>query len=115
VLDGTVAFGLEGQEQAGGAGGFLLVPRGAAHTFGSGGEAVARLLVLHAPAMDAYYRHAARVGDEPSGQPPPLRPEAGRRVWPVLHIGCPGGRHRLTRTHLTTVVTAQAGESSTLG
>ncbi len=55
VLDGTVAFELDGQGQAGRAGGFLLVPRGAAHTFGNAGEAVARLLVLHAPAMDAYF------------------------------------------------------------
>jgi hypothetical protein len=34
---------------------FLLVPRGTAHTFGNAGEAEARLLVIHAPAMDAYF------------------------------------------------------------
>ena len=34
---------------------FVLVPRGTAHTFGNGGDARARLLVLHAPALDAYF------------------------------------------------------------
>ncbi len=31
------------------------MPRGAAHTFGNSGAEPARLLVLHAPAMDAYF------------------------------------------------------------
>ena len=35
VLDGTITFGLDEAELAGGAGDFLLVPRGAAHTFGN--------------------------------------------------------------------------------
>jgi hypothetical protein len=35
--------------------GFLLVPRGTAHTFGSAPGREARLLVIHAPAMDAYF------------------------------------------------------------
>jgi hypothetical protein len=30
-------------------------PRGAGHTFGNDGDEPARLLVLHAPAMDAYF------------------------------------------------------------
>jgi hypothetical protein len=32
-----------------------LIPRGSAHTFGNAGDAEARLLVIHAPAMDAYF------------------------------------------------------------
>src|SRR5579875_66947 len=55
VLDGTVTFVLDGSECSGRHGDFLLVPRGAAHTFGNGGAGTARLLVLHAPAMDAYF------------------------------------------------------------
>ena len=31
------------------------MPRGAGHTFGNRSEEPARLLVLHAPAMDAYF------------------------------------------------------------
>jgi mannose-6-phosphate isomerase-like protein (cupin superfamily) len=55
VLDGIITFVLDGVEQRGGRDDFLLVPRGAAHTFGNDGDEAARLLVLHAPAMDAYF------------------------------------------------------------
>ena len=55
VLEGTITFRLDDAELTGGACDFLLVPRGAAHTFGNQGEGPARLLVLHAPAMDAYF------------------------------------------------------------
>ena len=55
VLDGTVTFVLDGVPQRGRRDDFLLVPRGAAHTFGNDGDEPARLLVLHAPAADAYF------------------------------------------------------------
>ena len=55
VLDGTITFVLDGVEARGERDDFLLVPRGAAHTFGNDGDETARLLVLHVPAMDAYF------------------------------------------------------------
>jgi mannose-6-phosphate isomerase-like protein (cupin superfamily) len=55
VLDGTVTFFVDGTQLHGGPEEFLLVPRGAAHTFGNSSDQPARLLVLHAPAMDAYF------------------------------------------------------------
>jgi mannose-6-phosphate isomerase-like protein (cupin superfamily) len=55
VLDGTVTFVLDGVEFEGRRDDFLLVPRGAGHTFGNAADEAARLLVLHAPAMDAYF------------------------------------------------------------
>ena len=55
VLDGTITFVLDGVECHGGRDDFLLVPRGASHTFGNDGDEPARLLVLHATAMDAYF------------------------------------------------------------
>jgi quercetin dioxygenase-like cupin family protein len=79
VLEGTVAFELDGQPITGGPGDFLLVPRGAAHTFGNGsGDArsEARLLVLHAPAMDAYFEELHRLWS--AGEPP--SPEAERAL-----------------------------------
>ena len=36
VLEGTITFRLDDAELTGGPGDFLLVPRGAAHTFGNG-------------------------------------------------------------------------------
>jgi mannose-6-phosphate isomerase-like protein (cupin superfamily) len=55
VLDGLVSVVVEGQDLRVGREGFVLVPRGTAHTFGNGGTERARLLVIHAPAMDAYF------------------------------------------------------------
>jgi len=55
VLDGLVSVEFEGEEVAVGPEGFLLVPRGTAHTFGNAAEGQSRLLVIHAPAMDAYF------------------------------------------------------------
>ena len=49
--------------------GFVLVPRGTAHTFGNSTEREARLLVIHAPAMDAYFAGLQDLwnrGDPPS-------------------------------------------------
>jgi mannose-6-phosphate isomerase-like protein (cupin superfamily) len=55
VLDGQVSVIVEGEELIVGPEGFVLVPRGTAHTFGNAGDDEARLLVIHAPAMDAYF------------------------------------------------------------
>ena len=69
VLSETVTFWLDGAELTGRAGDFLLVPRGAAHTFGNQGSGPARLLVLHAPAMDAYFEELHQLwacGQAPS-------------------------------------------------
>lgn len=61
VLDGAITFVLDGTEFLGRPDDFVLVPRGAAHTFGNSGDEAARLLVLHAPAMDAYFAELDRL------------------------------------------------------
>src|ERR1039458_10621419 len=55
VLDGRVSVIVENEELTLGPEGFVLVPRGTAHTFGNSGAEEARLLVIHAPATDAYF------------------------------------------------------------
>jgi mannose-6-phosphate isomerase-like protein (cupin superfamily) len=67
VLDGAVGVELAGAVLTAQSGDFVLIPRGAAHTFGNIGVGEARLLVLHAPAMDAYFAelHELWAGDEP--------------------------------------------------
>jgi len=55
VLEGEVTFLLEGGERIGGAGWWVLVPGGVAHTFGNRSAGTARLLVLHAPPLDSYF------------------------------------------------------------
>lgn len=68
VLDGRVSVIVEGEEQIVGPQGFVLVPRGTAHTFGNAGEDQARLLVMHAPAMDAYFAGLHELWN--CGEPP---------------------------------------------
>jgi mannose-6-phosphate isomerase-like protein (cupin superfamily) len=67
VLDGAVTVEIEGVEHRLGPRAFALVPRGTAHTFGNSSSSEARLLVIHAPAMDAYFAelHALWHRDEP--------------------------------------------------
>ncbi|HVB90540.1 MAG TPA: cupin domain-containing protein [Acidimicrobiales bacterium] len=67
VLNGQVSVIVEGEELIVGPEGFVLIPRGTAHTFGNAGDDDARLLVLHAPAMDAYFAglHELWNRDEP--------------------------------------------------
>jgi mannose-6-phosphate isomerase-like protein (cupin superfamily) len=67
VLDGLVAVAVEGEDLEVGPEGFVLVPRGAGHTFGNAAEREARLLVIHAPAMDEYFAglHELWLRDEP--------------------------------------------------
>ena len=67
VLDGLVSVIVEDQELLAGPEGFVLVPRGTAHTFGNAADQPARLLVIHAPAMDAYFAalHELWNRDEP--------------------------------------------------
>ena len=55
VLDGAVSITLAGEELTVGREEFVLVPRGTVHTFGNSTDSEARLLVIHAPAMDEYF------------------------------------------------------------
>lgn len=68
VLAGEVTFRLDGREVAGGPGCSVLVPSGVPHSFGNTSHQEARLLVIHAPALDAYFRELQSLW---SGQQPP--------------------------------------------
>ena len=68
MLDGLVSVTVQDEELTVGAEGFVLVPRGTAHTFGNAGEREARLLVMHAPAMDAYFAGLHELWNRP--EPP---------------------------------------------
>jgi len=70
VLDGEAEFELDGRLTVGGAGTFVLVPGGVSHTFGATATTDATVLVLHAPALDAYFRE---LHDLWAGSTPPDR------------------------------------------
>lgn len=55
VLEGTVEFRVGDDVFPGTNGTFVLVPAGETHTFGNTSDEPARLLVIHAPALDGYF------------------------------------------------------------
>ena len=65
VLDGEVEFHVGDESFAGGAGAFVLVRAGEVHTFGNTTQKPARLLVLHTPALDAYFEDLERLWSSP--------------------------------------------------
>ena len=68
VLSGLAEFQLDSELVVAGPGSFVLVPGGVAHTFGAATGGDARLLVLHSPALDGYFRD---LEDLWSGAEPP--------------------------------------------
>ncbi len=66
VLEGAVEFRVADEVFDGGPGTFVLVPAGDAHTFGNTSGAPARLLVLHAPALDRYFEDLEQLWSSPS-------------------------------------------------
>jgi mannose-6-phosphate isomerase-like protein (cupin superfamily) len=79
VLDGTITFLVDGSSLRGGPGDFLLVPRGAGHTFGNTSDGPVRLLVLHAPAMDAYFEELHQLWSAVQPPAPAAEQELMRR------------------------------------
>lgn len=50
ILEGELTFVVEGEEVAAGPGTFVLVPPGVDHSFANRGDAVVRMINVHAPA-----------------------------------------------------------------
>jgi quercetin dioxygenase-like cupin family protein len=70
VLQGEAEFELDGKLIQAEAGSFVLVPGGVAHTFGASQARAAQVLVLHAPALDDYFRELDELW---SSESPPDR------------------------------------------
>ena len=76
ILEGTLLIEVDEVEHQAGAGDFVLVPRGFLHTFGNVGTEPARLLIIHAPAMDAYFEELHTLWSRPE----PPSPEQEREL-----------------------------------
>lgn len=70
VLEGVVEFRVGDEVLNGSKGTFVLVPAGDEHTFGNTGDELARLLILHAPALDRYFEELEQLW---AGAEPPVR------------------------------------------
>ena len=79
VLDGAAEFELDGELVTAVAGSFVLVPGGVVHTFGATADAPAHLLVLHAPALDDYFRALAALWSGPEPPDPDAELDLMRR------------------------------------
>jgi len=69
VLEGELAFDLEGERHVVGPGGFVLVPPGMVHSFANPGTVLARFLNIYQPAGNEQYLKEA------------LKRMAGGRPW----------------------------------
>lgn len=61
VLDGEIEFFLGNDTVVGRPGSFVHVPGGVSHTFGNIAATFSRLLIIHAPAMDAYFEELQKL------------------------------------------------------
>lgn len=71
VLDGWIRFWLDDDTAACGPGSSVLAPGGVRHTFANETDTPARLLIVHAPAMDAYFRELHELWADPDHPPEP--------------------------------------------
>lgn len=69
VLRGEITFSLDEETTTRGAGSFVLVPGGAMHSFGNEGTEPAGVLIVHAPAMDGYFRELHELWSDPDAAP----------------------------------------------
>ncbi len=64
VLDGEIEFFLGADTVIGRPGSFVHVPGGVSHTFGNAAITASRLLIIHVPAMDAYFEELQELWSE---------------------------------------------------
>ncbi len=67
LREGSLRFLLDGEPADVDVDGFVLVPGGVAHTFANVGTEPARVLIIHSPALDGYFRdlHDLWLAPEP--------------------------------------------------
>lgn len=76
VLKGSIEFIVGTESRIGGPGFWVLVPGDVAHTFGNAGDSSARLLIIHAPAAEAYFVELQDLWSQPN----PPSPEEERAL-----------------------------------
>ncbi|MBF9036294.1 cupin domain-containing protein [Rhodobacterales bacterium HKCCE2091] len=90
VLDGQVAFHVDGEDRVAGAGSYVPIPDGAVHAFQAVGDGPARVLILNAPGTmhDAFF---TGIGTPlPEGQtdlPAPSEPDIPAVVAKATETG----------------------------
>ena len=70
---------MDGERTPVSAGGFVIVSEGEAHTFVNDGEVPARVLILHAPPLDAYFEDLSALWSTGATPTPDAELELMRR------------------------------------
>jgi quercetin dioxygenase-like cupin family protein len=68
VAEGSFDFLLGEEHVAGPAGSFVFVPRGTVHGFKATGDEAGRLVFLHLPALDGFFRELAQLAEPAPSQ-----------------------------------------------
>jgi quercetin dioxygenase-like cupin family protein len=79
VLEGSVTFMLDGEPTTAAEGGFVLVGEGVSHTFGNVSAQPARVVIVHAPALDGYFEELAELWSRPEPPAPEVELALMRR------------------------------------
>ena len=79
VLEGELTFTLDGERTPVSTGGFVMVSEGEAHTFVNDNDAPARVLIIHAPPLDAYFDELAGLWSNGATPGPEAELEVMRR------------------------------------
>ena len=79
VVDGQFDFRIDGSTFRGSPGSFLHVSRGTLHQFVNSGSSRARLLFIHAPALDGFFVELGQLARAGPANPETL--EALMRAW----------------------------------
>jgi mannose-6-phosphate isomerase-like protein (cupin superfamily) len=74
ILEGALTFTLDGERTTVETDGSVIVPEGATHTFVNESRGAARVLIIHAPALDGYFEDLASLWSGP--EPPSPAAEA---------------------------------------
>lgn len=70
ILDGSLSFSIDGNEQTLGPGDHVFVPPRVVHSFWNSTEACRFLLLVSPGSLERYFRDGARVYDEAESWPP---------------------------------------------
>jgi len=81
ILEGTFDFTLDGRPFSAGAGSLVYLPKGVVHTHQAGGGAVARAVVMQAPAgVEHFIAEAGKPAPDTSATPVPPDPSEFERI-----------------------------------
>lgn len=90
VMEGRITMTVDGRDWPAGPGTFVVVPKGAVHTFRNPGPATARLLLMLVPAgFEEFFEAVGVPITDPDGDPPPSTVQHMQKVVELApRFGC---------------------------